>query len=291
MWWWWPGLELGIPLLIEFVFRRRRWRGRGQRRLIIGQGVEKSRFGVFHVGRVGGRGGRALDTIGKGDGFFDVVVAFAWSWSGTWPGSGESWAFHNEFPQFRDGYSLPRVTLKDPSQYGIELRREGQNWPEKLRIPQICTKSGILGRGLFPWVAATGQIHQDNSKTPYIIWCRSIARKLPWWCTVAFCFGTISWRDIRKTGRTWKQRNITWWHVESRSATKIRRVFIGCGESKVCKFDSHSTVCDQDVLWLKIPMINPNGVTILYGIQNLEERMLGQDIVPNKMSSFGNVRE
>lgn len=48
-------------------------------------------------------------------------------------------------------------------------------------------------------------------------------------------------------------------------------------------------ICDQNILWLKIPVIDSNGVAVLYGIQNLEKSTLGKEIVSNKLTSLSNI--
>lgn len=50
-------------------------------------------------------------------------------------------------------------------------------------------------------------------------------------------------------------------------------------------------VGDQDVLGLQVAMVNTNGMTILDGIQDLQERVLGQLIVAHEPALFGDIGE
>lgn len=47
----------------------------------------------------------------------------------------------------------------------------------------------------------------------------------------------------------------------------------------------------QDVLGLQVAVVDPNGVAVLNGIQNLQESMLGQLIIAHKSALFGDVGE
>ena len=48
---------------------------------------------------------------------------------------------------------------------------------------------------------------------------------------------------------------------------------------------------NQNVLRLQVTVVDPNGMAILNGIQDLEERMLGELIVSNESAVLGDVRE
>jgi len=61
------------------------------------------------------------------------------------------------------------------------------------------------------------------------------------------------------------------------------------GKSKVGQFNGHSFVCHQDVFWLKVPVVDPNGVTIFNGIKDLEKSPLGKSIITDVLSSFGDI--
>lgn len=52
-----------------------------------------------------------------------------------------------------------------------------------------------------------------------------------------------------------------------------------------------SLIGNQNIFGLQIPVVNPNGMTILDGIQDLEEHMLGQSIVAHKTALLSNIGE
>jgi hypothetical protein len=60
-------------------------------------------------------------------------------------------------------------------------------------------------------------------------------------------------------------------------------------QAKVSELASHTLVRDEDVLRLQVPVVDSNGMAVLHGIQNLEESILGQDIVSGKLASFCDV--
>jgi hypothetical protein len=62
-------------------------------------------------------------------------------------------------------------------------------------------------------------------------------------------------------------------------------------KAEISKLAGHPLVRYQNVLWLEVPVVDSNGVAVLYGIQNLEESSLGKGIITNKLASFGDVGE
>ncbi|KAL7355917.1 hypothetical protein ACKS0A_05821 [Histoplasma ohiense] len=50
-------------------------------------------------------------------------------------------------------------------------------------------------------------------------------------------------------------------------------------------------ICDQNILWFKVPVVDSNGVTVLHSIQNLEKSTFGKEIVSNKLAFVSNVGE
>lgn len=91
--------------------------------------------------------------------------------------------------------------------------------------------------------------------------------------------------------RQGKKGKSTWGHVKRRTTAKIGGIIVGRRKSKVGQLDGQSVVCHQDVLRLQVPVVNPNGVAELNGIQNLEKSTLGKKIVPNKMTALGDIGE
>ena len=90
--------------------------------------------------------------------------------------SGETLAVDDSLPEFRNGDALQRIALKDPSENGIQLGREGQNRLQELGILEIGPEGCVLGRCSLPWVAATGEVDEDDTQRPDIVGCREIAR-------------------------------------------------------------------------------------------------------------------
>jgi len=88
--------------------------------------------------------------------------------------------------EFRNSNPFRGITFKNASQYAIKLLRKRQDRFEKFWVPQKGSESGVFDGSLFPWIAATGKIDQDNSKRPHIIGSRCIAWECFWWRLVTF---------------------------------------------------------------------------------------------------------
>lgn len=86
-----------------------------------------------------------------------------------------------------------------------------------------------------------------------------------------------------------RQDILTRRHVKSRATTEIRGISIRRCEAKVCQFNSHAAICDEDVFGLQIAVIDPNGVAIFDGIQNLQKNALCKRIVTRVESPIGDV--
>ena len=80
-------------------------------------------------------------------------------------------------------------------------------------------------------------------------------------------------------------------HVERGTASKVRRIVICRGQAKVGKLDSHSIFGHEDILRLEVPVVDPERMAKLYGIQDLEEHTLGQEVITDKVSLISDVRE
>lgn len=63
------------------------------------------------------------------------------------------------------------------------------------------------------------------------------------------------------------------------------------GQSKVGKLAGHSIICDENVLRLEIPVVDSNGVAVVYSIQDLEESPLGKSVITDILSLLGDVGE
>lgn len=80
-------------------------------------------------------------------------------------------------------------------------------------------------------------------------------------------------------------------HVECGTATEIVRVAVGGCQSEIGELDLRSTVADQHILRLQIPVVNAQRMAVLDGVQELEENPSGQLIVANVVAPLGDVSE
>lgn len=123
------------------------WEGSNRGDGLLGAAIVGSLLGILHWGeRRGGdrRGHRGL-------------------------GGREPRAPHDHFPELGDRGTPGRVELKDAPENVVQLRGDGQNGPEELGILHVGTECAVLEGGTLPWVAATGQIHKDDSQAPDIV--------------------------------------------------------------------------------------------------------------------------
>lgn len=105
-------------------------------------------------------------------------------------GRGEPGASHDHLAELGDGNPLDRVELKDAPHDGVQLMGDGQNGAEELRVLHVSTEGAVLERSTLPWVAATGQVDQDDTKTPDVVGCRGVAR-------VGLGCGSLAfWKDV-----------------------------------------------------------------------------------------------
>lgn len=109
----------------------------------------------LECGLVVDRGRRSRGELGRGSEFF---------------------ALQDEMPQFRDGNAMGRIPLKYSLKDGLELLGDGQDRAKKTWIFQESPEGGILTRSTFPWIAATGEVHQNDAKAPHIVRRRSVER-------------------------------------------------------------------------------------------------------------------
>lgn len=80
-------------------------------------------------------------------------------------------------------------------------------------------------------------------------------------------------------------------HVESRTASKVRSVVIlGC-KAEIGKLQSNTVGGNQDILGLKVTVVNANRMAELDGFKNLKESVLDQCILTNIESLFSDPRE
>jgi len=66
---------------------------------------------------------------------------------------------------------------------------------------------------------------------------------------------------------------------------------VSSGQSKVGQFAGHALVSDKHILWLQVPVVDTDGMAVLYSIQNLEKSTLGHGIIANELALLGDVGE
>lgn len=91
---------------------------------------------------------------------------------------------------------------------------------------------------------------------------------------------------IRKTAE-----KPTWRHVKRRTASVVLGALGRGGQAKVCQLDSLAPVGDEDVLGLQIPVVDPQLVAVLHGVQDLEEDLAGELILTHVLPPLGDVVE
>lgn len=84
---------------------------------------------------------------------------------------GEPWASHDDISELSQADSLVRVTFENASQDDSQFRSQWKDGTQKVGVFEKGSKGRVIRRGLLPWIAATGQVHKDYAKTPYIIGC------------------------------------------------------------------------------------------------------------------------
>src|SRR5689334_10744783 len=83
----------------------------------------------------------------------------------------------------------------------------------------------------------------------------------------------------------------TWRHVKRRAAPVVFGSVTGGGQAKIRQLNSLASVGDKNVLWLKVPVINPKVVAVLYSIKDLEEHALGKLVLTNILSTLSDVEK
>lgn len=84
---------------------------------------------------------------------------------------------------------------------------------------------------------------------------------------------------------------LTWRHIKCRATAEISCDFVSGCKTEVSKFDRASIISHQNILRLKVPMEDSNGMTVLNSIQELEKGMFGQSIITDEMALFRDVGE
>lgn len=85
-------------------------------------------------------------------------------------GLGEGRAGGDAVTELGQGDAARWVDLEDHVEDFVELVREREDGLEELAVCQVGAERGVLRGGRLPGVAAAGQVHQDDSEAPDIIW-------------------------------------------------------------------------------------------------------------------------
>lgn len=88
-----------------------------------------------------------------------------------------------------------------------------------------------------------------------------------------------------------RRNKLTRRHVKGRTTTGIIASGILGGESEVCYLHCTTLVRDKNVLRFQVPVVNSSPMAVLDGVQDLEEDMLDQEVIPNIQSQVRDVVE
>jgi len=80
-------------------------------------------------------------------------------------------------------------------------------------------------------------------------------------------------------------------HVKGRTTAIIRSNSFSSSKSEISKFDSVSSVGDQNILGFQIAMVNATGMTEIDSVQNLKENGFDQAVISDVLSPLSYVRE
>lgn len=186
-------------------------------------------------------------------------------------------------PQLRDSDPGVGVGVEYSPQDGIKLVGDGQDGAEKVGVLHEGAEGRVLKRGLFPWVAAAGEVDQNDAQGPDVVGGRLVGSVgLGVWL-LAFC-GAVS-HGSRIQGKT----EHTWRHVKGRTTSKIRRQRVRGGQTKVGQLNGVAVVRDQDVLRLEVPVVDSKGVAVAHGIQDLEKGAARKLFITSVSSPLGDV--
>jgi hypothetical protein len=123
----------------------------------------------------GGRGQRRVVVVVVDDGilgrnvFGDVVWWSRWCRYNRHGRHGKHGAGHNPGSELRKSNPLLGDRFEDSSQNVVQFFRQRENGLQEVLGSGIGTVSRVLEGSLFPWVASTGEVDEDDSKAPDII--------------------------------------------------------------------------------------------------------------------------
>ena len=72
-------------------------------------------------------------------------------------------------PQFRERDASGGIEVEDALEKVIAGGRDGENGPEEIGVVEVGFKGFVGGAGLFPRVATTGEVDEDDAEGPDVV--------------------------------------------------------------------------------------------------------------------------
>jgi len=191
-----------------------------------------------------------------------------WSWNIADLGAveGEAWARSDAALELGNSDALAWIHLKDEAENRVELGGDWKDAAEEVGLGHESTEGAVGGVGPLPWVAAAGEVDEDDAEGPDIVG-----------------------NSIVGGGRTRSGLLAFRRHVKGRTTSKVRGVPLSAGETKVGQLELVTALTDKNVLRLEVAVVDAHGMAVLDGIQELKEHLSSQSVVSNISSLLGDV--
>lgn len=180
---------------------------------------------------------------------------------------GEVGAGHDAAAKLRDADTEFGVGVEDAAKNVVEIIRKREDGLEEAGRADVGAVGRVLERSLLPWVTATGEVDEDDTETPDVVGSAHVVG--------------LAGRRVEALGA----------HVKGRAAAIVLRAVLGSSQAKVGKLDGLALVSHQDVLGLEIAVVDAELVAVLNGVEDLEEDLLGHEVVANVLATLGDVEE
>lgn len=82
---------------------------------------------------------------------------------------GEARAAENQGPEVGDRDPARGIAFEDAPQDAVQVWGQGQNGAEESGVLEVGAEGGVLDRGALPWIAAAGQVDQNDAQAPDIV--------------------------------------------------------------------------------------------------------------------------
>lgn len=86
-------------------------------------------------------------------------------------------------------------------------------------------------------------------------------------------------------------KTLTWTHVVDATSAKFIAEPVSCSEAEVGDGDLKTVVEAENVLWLQISMINTEGVAVFHCVEQLEEDVFDETVVPEIATTMQDLGE